>query len=406
VDYQQTLDWMFSQLPMFQKIGVAAFEKDLTKTLMFSEYLQQPENKFQSIHIAGTNGKGSTSSLIASVLQEAGYKVGLYTSPHLVDFRERIRINGEDIPQGFVVDFIEKHRLFLESHHLSFFEMTVGMAFQYFAEQQVDVAVIEVGLGGKLDSTNIIHPLLSVITNIGWDHMNILGNSLKEIAEEKAGIIKEKVPVVIGEFMQETKKVFDAKASVKNAPVYYASYDENIPDLDSDLKGIYQKKNKKTAYKALQLLKVHFDLTEQHIKTGFLRVGENTGLKGRWSILGEKPLIVTDTAHNKNGLELVMQQVRQHKYENLYIVFGVVNDKDIEGIISLLPREAMYFVAKPNVPRGLDAVELKNRLKDSGFKVQAFDGIPQALQHAKSVATSNDMIYIGGSTFVVSEVFS
>src|SRR5690606_3338749 len=346
------LDWMFSQLPMFQKIGVAAFEKDLTKTLMFSEYLQQPENKFQSIHIAGTNGKGSTSSLIASVLQEAGYKVGLYTSPHLVDFRERIRINGEDIPQGFVVDFIEKHRLFLESHHLSFFEMTVGMAFQYFAEQQVDVAVIEVGLGGKLDSTNIIHPLLSVITNIGWDHMNILGNSLKEIAEEKAGIIKEKIPVVIGEFTQETKKVFDAKASVKNAPVYYASFDENIPDLDSDLKGIYQKKNKKTAYKALQLLKVHFDLTEQHIKTGILRVGENTGLKGRWSILGEKPLIVTDTAHNKNGLELVMQQVRQHKYENLYIVFGVVNDKDIEGIISLLPREAMYFVAKPNVPRG------------------------------------------------------
>src|SRR5690606_28885144 len=228
----------------------------------------------------------------------------------------------------------------------------------------------------------------------------------KEIAEEKAGIIKEKIPVVIGEFTQETKKVFDAKASVKNAPVYYASFDENIPDLDSDLKGIYQKKNKKTAYKALQLLKVHFDLTEQHIKTGFLRVGENTGLKGRWSILGEKPLIVTDTAHNKNGLELVMQQVRQHKYENLYIVFGVVNDKDIEGIISLLPREAMYFVAKPNVPRGLDAVELKNKLKDSGFKVQALDGIPQALQHAKSVATSNDMIYIGGSTFVVSEVFS
>src|SRR5690606_7025645 len=236
--YQQTVDWMFKQLPMFQQVGVSAFEKDLTNTLKLASYLNHPEKQFKSIHIAGTNGKGSTSSLIASVLQEAGYKVGLYTSPHLVDFRERIRINGKDISQDFVVDFIEKHHPFLQTNQLSFFEMTVGMAFQYFAEQKVDVAVIEVGLGGKLDSTNIIHPLVSVITNIGWDHMNILGNSLKEIAQEKAGIIKQQIPVVIGEFTDETKKVFDETALAQNALVYYASLDENIPDLDSDLKGI------------------------------------------------------------------------------------------------------------------------------------------------------------------------
>lgn len=406
MNYQQTLDWMFTQLPMFQKIGAAAFEKDLTKTWKFSEYLQQPENKFPSIHIGGTNGKGSTSSLIASVLQEAGYKVGLYTSPHLVDFRERIRINGKDISQDFVVNFIEKHHPFLETNQLSFFEMTVGMAFQYFAEQKVDVAVIEVGLGGKLDSTNIIHPLVSVITNIGWDHMNILGNSLKEIAQEKAGIIKQQVPVVIGEFTDETKKVFDETAFAQNAPVYYASLDENIPDLDSDLKGIYQQKNKKTAYTSLQLLKTHFHLTEEHIKSGFLKVGKNTGLKGRWTILGDKPLIVADTAHNKNGLELVMQQVQQHKFEHLYMVFGVVNDKDIEGIIPLLPQKATYFVAKPNVPRGLEATELKNKLEQFGLRTQIFESISKALEHAKFVATPNDMIYIGGSTFVVSEVIS
>jgi len=406
VNYQQTLDWMFSQLPMFQKIGAVAFEKNLTKTLLLSEHLQHPENKFQSIHIGGTNGKGSTSSLIASVLQEAGYKVGLYTSPHLIDFRERIRVNGKEVSEDFVVDFIEKHQLFLKTNKLSFFEMTVGMAFEYFAEQEVDIAIIEVGLGGKLDATNIITPLLSVITNIGWDHMDILGSTLKEIAEEKAGIIKKDIPVVIGEFTEETKEVFERIASKKNATIYYASFDEKNPELESDLKGIYQKKNKKTAYKVLQLLKVHFDLTEQHIKTGFLKVGENTGLKGRWSILGEKPLIVADTAHNKNGLELVIQQIQQQKFDDLYMVFGVVNDKDMEDIIPLLPKKAHYLIAKPNVPRGLEATKLKNKLEQFGFECQIFESITKALKYAKLVAKSNDMIYVGGSTFVVAEVIS
>lgn len=404
MNYQETVDWMFQQLPMFQRIGVAAFEKNLTNTLAFSIHLQHPETKFKNIHIGGTNGKGSTSSLIASVLQEAGYKVGLYTSPHLVDFRERIRINGENVSENFVVDFIQQHKSFLEQQHLSFFEMTVGMAFQYFAEQKVDVAVIEVGLGGRLDSTNIIHPLLSVITNIGWDHMNLLGNTLQEIAFEKAGIIKKNTPVVIGEFTDETQKVFDEEAILKNAPIYYASLNTTIPDLISDLKGNYQYHNKKTAYQALQLLKSHFAISETNIKEGFLNVGKHTGLKGRWTILSENPLIVADTAHNKDGLKLVMQQVREQKYDQLFMVFGVVNDKDLYSILPFLPKDAKYFVAKPDVPRGLDGKILMEKLKTSGYEAQVFETIPSALAYAKEIATKNDMIYIGGSTFVVAEV--
>lgn len=402
--YQKTLEWMFQQLPMFQRIGVAAFEKDLTNTLLFSKHLNHPEAKFKSIHIGGTNGKGSTSSLIASVLQEAGYKVGLYTSPHLKDFRERIKINGEDISEEFVVNFIEQNKSFLENHHLSFFEMTVGMAFQYFADEKVDVAIIEVGLGGRLDSTNIISPLISVITNIGWDHMNLLGNTLEEIAFEKAGIIKNNTPIVIGEFTDETKSVFDQVANSKEAPIYYASLNDSIPNLNSDLKGNYQIHNKKTAYKALLLLKEYFNISETNIENGFLNVARNTGLKGRWTILSEKPLIIADTAHNKNGLELVMQQVNEQKFDHLFVVFGVVNDKDIDSILPFLPKNATYFVSKPDVPRGLDGEILKNKLKESGFNVQVFDSIPLALEHAKTVASPNDMIYIGGSTFVVAEV--
>lgn len=402
--YKETVEWMFAQLPMFQKIGIDAFKKDLTNTQNFAEHLGHPENKFKSVHIGGTNGKGSTSSLIASVLQEAGYKVGLYTSPHLTDFRERIKINGQEVTEVFVVDFIENNKEFLEKNHLSFFEMTVGMAFQYFAEQKVDVAIIEVGLGGRLDSTNIITPLLSVITNIGWDHMNILGNTIREIASEKAGIIKNNVPVVVGEFTEETKNVFDEAADKQNAPLFYAALNTEIPYLDSDLKGSYQEHNKKTAYEALHLLKKSFVISDENIKEGFLKVGPNTGLKGRWTVLSELPLIVADTAHNKDGLSVVMKQVQEQKFNKLYMVFGVVNDKDLESIIPFLPKSAEYFVAKPNVPRGLDAMTLKDKLEKEGFVVKAFDSIPLALAHARQAALPDDMIYIGGSTFVVAEV--
>lgn len=404
MNYKDTVEWMFEQLPMFQQLGVSAYKKDLTNTLKLASHLNHPEHTFKTVHIGGTNGKGSTSSLIASVLQQAGYKVGLYTSPHLLDFRERIRINGEEISKEFVVDFIENNKSFLEANKLSFFEMTVGMAFQYFSHQKVDVAIIEVGLGGRLDSTNIITPLLSVITNIGWDHMNLLGNTLEEIAFEKAGIIKDNIPVVIGEFTNETKKVFEKEAELKNAPIYFASTIDDIPELDSDLKGNYQVHNKKTAYQALQLLKNHFSIADDNIIKGFLSVEKNTGLKGRWTVLSEKPLIVADTAHNKNGLEIVMTQVRQQKFDKLFMVFGVVNDKDIDSILPYLPKNAEYFVAKPNVPRGLDAVILKDKLTANGFNATAFNSIPEAFQYAKKQATINDMIYIGGSTFVVAEV--
>lgn len=404
MNYKDTVEWMFEQLPMFQQLGVSAYKKDLTNTLKLASHLNHPENTFKTVHIGGTNGKGSTSSLIASVLQQAGYKVGLYTSPHLLDFRERIRINGEEISKEFVVDFIENNKSFLEANRLSFFEMTVGMAFQYFSHQKVDVAIIEVGLGGRLDSTNIITPLLSVITNIGWDHMNLLGNTLEEIAFEKAGIIKENIPVVIGEFTNETRKVFEKEAKLKNAPIYFASTIDDIPELDSDLKGNYQVHNKKTAYQALQLLKNHFSIADDNVIKGFLNVEKNTGLKGRWTVLSEKPLIVADTAHNKNGLEIVMTQVRQQKFDKLFMVFGVVNDKDIDSILPYLPKNAEYFVAKPNVPRGLEAVILKDKLTANGFNATAFNSIPEAFQYAKKQATTNDMIYIGGSTFVVAEV--
>ena len=404
MNYKDTVEWMFEQLPMFQQLGVSAYKKDLTNTLKLASHLNHPEHTFKTVHIGGTNGKGSTSSLIASVLQQAGYKVGLYTSPHLLDFRERIRINGEEISKEFVVDFIENNKSFLEANRLSFFEMTVGMAFQYFSHQKVDVAIIEVGLGGRLDSTNIITPLLSVITNIGWDHMNLLGNTLEEIAFEKAGIIKENIPVVIGEFTNETKKVFEKEAELKNAPIYFASTIDDIPELDSDLKGNYQVHNKKTAYQALQLLKNHFSIADDNIIKGFLSVEKNTGLKGRWTVLSEKPLIVADTAHNKNGLEIVITQVRQQKFDKLFMVFGVVNDKDIDSILPYLPKNAEYFVAKPNVPRGLDATVLKDKLTQNGFKATFFDSIPEAYQYAKNKAAIHDMIYIGGSTFVVAEV--
>lgn len=402
--YQETIDWMFTQLPMYQKIGSQAYKKDLHNTEIFIEYLNHPENKFKSIHVGGTNGKGSTSSMLASILQEAGYKVGLYTSPHLKDYRERIRINGEMISEEYVVNFIASNKAFLSANSLSFFEMTVGLAFDYFATQKVDVAIIEVGLGGQLDSTNIIKPLLSVITNVGYDHMAILGDTLTAIATEKAGIIKERTPVVIGQYTAETKTVFETKAALMNAPIWYASDIKNLSAYPSGLKGKYQVHNQKTVLTAVNCLKAFFTISNQSISAGLLHVQKNTGLAGRWEILSQEPLIVADTAHNKDGLLEVMAQVKQQQYENLYMVLGVVNDKDVDEMLSLLPKSAHYFISTPNVPRGLAVEILADKMKSRQFHFTIASSIPAAFDLAKQKASSRDMIYVGGSTFVVAEI--
>lgn len=403
MDYTSTLNWMFSQLPMYQKIGSTAYKKDLTNTVALAKHLNNPENKFKSIHVAGTNGKGSTSSMIASILQEAGYKVGLYTSPHLKDFRERIKINGNEISEQFVIDFIAENKPFFEEHQLSFFEMTVGLAFDYFAKEQVDVAIIEVGLGGRLDSTNIITPLLSVITNIGFDHVAILGNTYEEIAFEKAGIIKSDVPVVIGEYNELTKPVFINKAKETNSEIVFAS-DLNLTEVESDLKGNYQTHNKKTVVASIEILRRFFDISKENELNGFKKVIENTKLQGRWQILGKSPLIVADTAHNKDGLQIVVKQIAEQTFEKLYIVFGVVNDKELNDVLPLMPKDATYFIAKPDVPRGLDVDVLETEMAKYGFKTEKCDSISNAYSKAKKSATSSDMIYIGGSTFVVAEI--
>ena len=401
--YQETTAWLFSQLPMFQMQGASAYKKDLTNTLLLVEHLQHPESKFKSIHVAGTNGKGSTSSMIASILQEAGYKVGLYTSPHLKDFRERIRINGEMISEDFVVDFATQNKSFFEANQLSFFEMTVGLAFDYFAKEQVDVAVIEVGMGGRLDSTNVITPLVSVITNIGFDHTQFLGDTLSKIAVEKAGIIKSNIPVVIGEYSEETKLVFTAKAKLENAPIYFAQDNPEVT-FECALLGDYQVYNKKTVLQAIKLLQSQFKIEENHIKLGLKNVIQNTGLLGRWQILKQKPFTVCDTAHNSHGLKIVLNQIQKHQFETLHIVLGVVNDKDLDSILPLFPKNAKYYFCKPNVPRGLDAEILKQKASDFGLLGKVFDSLSEAYVNAKEIASKSDFIYIGGSTFVVAEI--
>jgi len=404
MNYQDTVNWMFKQLPMYQNQGQTAFKKDLSNTIRLAEQLKNPQHKFKSIHVAGTNGKGSTSHMLASVLQDAGYKVGLYTSPHLKDFRERIKINGKDISKHFVIGFIKRNLTFFKSNNLSFFEMTVGMAFDYFAKQKVDIAVIEVGLGGRLDSTNIITPEVSVITNIGFDHIQFLGNTYEAIAKEKAGIIKPKIPVVIGETQLETKPVFINSAEINASEIYFA--DELITtSYPSDLKGSYQKHNIKTVVQTLKVLHGKtFKISEAHLKSGLQNVVKNTGLKGRWQILNEQPKIICDTAHNKEGLQYVMAQLRAENYKQLHIVFGVVNDKDVDSILPLLPKEASYYFCKPNVPRGLDADILKSNFMSKGFHGQTYDSVSEALKAAKKHATTKDVIYVGGSTFVVAEI--
>ena len=401
--YQETTEWMFNQLPMFQNQGATAYKKDLTNTLLLMDVLQHPENKFKSIHVTGTNGKGSTSSMLASILQEAGYKVGLYTSPHLKDFRERIRINGEMISEEFVVDFIVSNKVFFEVNQLSFFEMNVGLAFDYFAKEEVDVAVIEVGMGGRLDSTNVITPLVSVITNIGLDHTQFLGDTLAQIASEKAGIIKPNIPVVIGEFVTDTKQVFELIAKKSNAPIYFA---QELPEVtyESDLIGFYQKHNKKTVLQTVQLLAPHFTISEAHIVSGLKNVIKNTGLLGRWQTLRTHPKVICDTAHNSHGLKIVMEQLQKELFDQLLVVLGVVNDKDLGSILPLFPKNAKYFFCKPNVPRGLEASILQEKALSFELFGEVFNSVSEAYDFALQKAKNNDLIYVGGSTFVVAEI--
>lgn len=403
--YPETLDWMFNQLPMYQKQGASAYKEDLTNTILLANHLHNPEKEIKTIHVAGTNGKGSTSHFLASILQEAGYKTGLYTSPHLKDFRERIKIDGKDISEDFVVSFIAQNKSFFEENQLSFFEMTVGLAFDYFRQEKVDIAIIEVGLGGRLDSTNIITPLLSVITNIGMDHVQFLGNTMEKIAFEKAGIIKPNIPVVIGEYTSQTKPVFDKKASETQSEIFFASdiIQETYPSV---LLGDYQKQNKKTVLQAIRVLQSQkqFQISEENIKNGFWNVVKNTGLQGRWQQLKQVPKVICDTAHNKHGLEIVMNQVNNQKFDKLHIVLGVVNDKDLDDVLPLFPKNATYYFCRPDIPRGLDASTLQQKATSFGFNGKVYNSVTEAYKNALENASESDFIYVGGSTFVVAEI--
>lgn len=401
--YTETLNWLYNQLPMFQNVGATAYKKDLTNTIALTNYLGNPETQFNSIHVAGTNGKGSTSSMLASVFMEAGYKVGLYTSPHLKDFRERITINGKQISKAYVQKFVAQNKSFFENHSLSFFEMTVGMAFQYFAEKKVDIAIIEVGMGGRLDSTNIITPLVAVITNIGFDHTQFLGSTLEAIAGEKAGIIKPHIPVVIGEYTYETKNVFLNQAKECSSNIVFAQ-DESLPDYPSELIGDYQISNKKTVLATCEIAKKHFNLTNAHIKNGIKNVVTNTGLKGRWQVLQTNPKVICDTAHNSHGLKIVLNQLKKEKSKHTHIILGVVNDKDLESILPLFPKNATYYFCKPKVQRGLDEKILQKEAEKYNLFGKTYSSVLKAKNAALKTASKEDLVYIGGSTFVVAEL--
>jgi dihydrofolate synthase/folylpolyglutamate synthase len=404
LSYEETLDYLYTRLPVFQHIGKAAYKADLNNTIALCKAQDNPENSFPSIHIAGTNGKGSVSSLLASVFSVHGFKTGLYTSPHLKDFRERIRIDGEMVPKEFVVRFTEKIQPIIEQISPSFFEITVAMAFDYFRSQKVDIAIVETGMGGRLDSTNVITPLLSVITNIGFDHMEFLGNTKAAIAAEKAGIIKPGIPVVIGEFDAETFPVFEGKAKEENAALFLANTcPAQWPELFA-LKGNYQKKNLATVYQSLQVLKTTYNFDDVKTEQALREVKRWSGILGRWEVLQEKPMVVADTAHNEHGLKLVMQQLAELNTHELHMVLGVVNDKDLSKILPLLPKNAHYYFCKPNIIRGLDARLLREKAIEFGLIGEVHDSVAEALNAAKAHCSPEDVIYVGGSTFVVAEV--
>ena len=427
MNYNETLNWMFNKLPMYQRIGASAYKADLNTTIEIINYLDNPQHSFKSIHIAGTNGKGSTSHSLASVFQEAGYKTGLYTSPHLRDFRERIRINGEMIPENEVVEFIEKHKNKLEELELSFFEMTVAMAFDYFRKEKVDIAIIEVGMGGRLDSTNVINPELCVITNISLDHVKFLGENEGQIAVEKAGIIKPETAVVIGETQEGSKDVFIETAKEKNSPIFFADkimeckkddtysieyqkfdiYKNNelyLKDLKYPLLGNYQKKNLATVICALDILKDSFKIEETHIINGLANVVKNTSLMGRWQVINRNPLAIADTGHNVAGINEVNRQLAETKYNKLHFVLSVVNDKDIDGILQLLPKEAEYYFCKADIPRGLSADILAEKAINCGLQGKVYESVHQAYSTALGNAQEGDLVFVGGSNFTVAEV--
>lgn len=400
--YSDTVNWLFNQLPVYQRTGGANYKIDLTKTHQLMEVLGHPERNFKSIHVAGTNGKGSVSHMLASIFQEAGLKVGLYTSPHLRDFRERVKIGGTMIPEEDVVAFVETYRNDFERLQLSFFEMTVGLAFDYFSRQKVDLAIVEVGMGGRLDSTNVLSPLVSVITNIGLDHQQFLGNTLEEIAGEKAGIIKANTPVVIGQKQAETTTVFTETSARLNAPLVWA---EEIVDksYECELSGNYQAHNIKTAVAAVHQQN-SFEVNEALIERGLKRVVTNTGLLGRWQKLSDQPLTICDTGHNAAGVTYILQQLAETPHDQLHMVWGMVNDKDISTILKMLPKEAKYYFCKPDIPRGLEANELMNSAAEIGLKGSVYTSVNDALTAAQNEANTNDVVFVGGSTFVVAEV--
>ena len=394
---------MFNKLPMYQNIGESAYKKDLSNIILICEHLNNPQNNFKSIHIAGTNGKGSCSHMLSSIFQEAGYNVGLYTSPHLVDFRERIKINGEMISKNSVSKFMHKNLDFFESNNLSFFEMTVGLAFDYFSKNKVDIAIIEVGMGGRLDSTNIINPILSVITNISLDHTRFLGSNIIDIAKEKAGIIKDNTPVVIGETQEEISTIFTDIAKSKNSQIIFA--DQFIYDnYDCDLKGEYQQKNIKTVLKSTEILnRVYFKINHSHIESGLNNVRKNTELSGRWQIIQYDPTIICDTAHNTAALKEVIFQLLKLEHSKIHFIIGFSDDKDLRNISKIFPKESKYYFTKSNVSRGRDPIEIQHIFEESDMDGLCYPSVNEALLHARKNSVSNDIIFIGGSTFIVAD---
>ena len=402
MDYQQTLDWLFQQLASFQRVGQSAYNEDLGNINAICSLLNHPQNNFKSIHVAGTNGKGSTSHLIASVLQEQGYKVGLYTSPHLKDFRERIKVNGEMISQKEVVDFVNAHMEDFTEIGLSFFEMSTALAFAYFSDQKVDVAVIEVGLGGRLDATNIINPELSVITNVAFDHQHLLGDTIALIAKEKAGIIKEGVPVVLGATSEEVRYVVAEIAAQKGSKLILSSKNTSY---ESGLLGACQQENTDTVCTAIEQLRLlGWDVSEASLKLGLLRVVENTSLRGRWEQISSSPMVICDTGHNPHAMRSIVKQLNKMSYNKLWMVIGMVGDKDVSAILELLPKDANYIFCQPHIPRALSVNDLFNKAAQYSLKGQKIQNPLDALVEARKQAQQNDLIFVGGSTFVVAEI--